>query len=152
MSSPFALDVALSQLQPEPSSTSQLPEAMPVDLPVFANTPVDDIPKLVAKVRNGFFSHKTRPVSYRLRQLRKLYWVIKDHEKELLEACKKDLGKGYFEAMLAEVSWVENDIVFMQNNLEKWMKDEKPADIAFSNKLVSPRIRKDPLGAVLVIG
>lgn len=125
---------------------------MAVNLPVFSDTPVDDIPKLVARVRNGFFSHKTRPVPYRLKQLRKLYWTIKDHEAELLEACKKDLGKGYFEAMLSEINWVENDIIFQQRNLEKWMKDEKPADIALSNKLVGPKIRKDPLGLVLVIG
>lgn len=125
---------------------------MGIDLPPFVETPVDEIPKLVARVRSGFFSHKTRPASYRLQQLRKLYWTIKDHEAEILEACQKDLGKGYFEAMLSEINWVENDIVFMQKNLEKWMRDEKPADIPLTNKLVSPRIRKDPLGVVLVIG
>ena len=125
---------------------------MGIDLPIFAETPVDEIPKLVARARSGFFSHKTRPASYRLQQLRKLYWTIKDHEAEILEACQKDLGKGYFEAMLSEINWVENDIVFMQKNLEKWMRDEKPADIPLTNKLVSPRIRKDPLGVVLVIG
>jgi len=64
----------------------------------------------------------------------------------------KDLGKGYYEAMLSEIKWVENDIIFMCNNLEKWAKDEKPADIDFVNSLMSPRIRKDPLGCVLVIG
>ena len=121
-------------------------------VPLFENTPVEEIPKIVAKVRNAFFTHKTRPVEYRLKQLRKLYWAIKDHEADILEACQQDLGKGYFEAMLSEISWVQNDIVFMTKNLEKWAQDEKPEDISFSNKLVSPRIRKDPLGTVLVIG
>ena len=32
------------------------------------------------------------------------------------------------------------------------MEDEKPSDIDFSNSLVRPRIRKDPLGCVLVMG
>jgi beta-apo-4'-carotenal oxygenase len=118
----------------------------------FQNTPVEDIPKIVAKVRNGYFSHKTRPVEYRLKALRKLYWAIKDHEADILEACQKDLGKGYVEAMLSEINWVQNDIIFMTKNLEKWAKDEKPEDISLSNKLVSPRIRKDPLGTILVIG
>jgi beta-apo-4'-carotenal oxygenase len=125
---------------------------MGVQLPEFKNTPVEEIPKIVSRVRNTFFTHKTRPVEFRLKQLRKLYWAIKDHEDEIREACLLDLGKGYFEAMLAEVSWVENDIVFMTKNLEKWAKDEKPEDISFTNKIVSPRIRKDPLGVVLVIG
>jgi beta-apo-4'-carotenal oxygenase len=121
-------------------------------LPEFENTPVADIPKIVSRVRNTFFTHKTRPLEFRLKQLRKLYWSIKDHEADILEACQLDLGKGYFEAMLTEISWVQNDIIFMTKNLEKWAKDEKPEDISFTNKIVSPRIRKDPLGVVLVIG
>jgi len=123
-----------------------------VELPNFVNTPVEEIPSIVARLRKGFFSHKTRPAAFRLKQLRKLYWAIADHEADLLEACQRDLGKGYFEAMVSEVAWVQNDIVFVTKNLEKWMKDEKPADISLVNKFVSPRIRKDPLGVVLVIG
>lgn len=77
---------------------------------------------------------------------------IKDHEAELLKANKQDLGKGIFEASLTEIDWVTNDIVFVCKNLEKWAKDEKPDDIPLSNALMSPRIRKDPLGCVLIIG
>jgi beta-apo-4'-carotenal oxygenase len=84
--------------------------------------------------------------------LRNLYWAITDHEKELVEALSKDLHKGAFEAFVSEINWTQNDIIFQTQNLEKWMKDEKPADIAFTNRLVSPKIRKDPLGVVLVIG
>ena len=123
-----------------------------MQLPPFTTTPVDQIPSIVSRLRTTFHSHKTRPAEFRIRQLRKLYWAIADHEKELLEACQRDLGKGVFEAMLSEINWVQNDIIFMTQHIEKWMKDEKPADIAFSNRLVSPRIRKDPLGVVLVIG
>lgn len=121
-------------------------------LPVFKTTPVDDIPTIVSRLRNTFYSQKTRPAEFRVKQLRKLYWAIDDHKEELVEACRRDMNKGYFEAMAGEVNWVQNDIVFQTQNLEKWMKDEKPADIALTNRLVSPRIRKDPLGVVLVIG
>ena len=127
-------------------------DTKPVALPAFTATPVDDIPRIVSRVRSAFFTHKTRSLDFRLTQLRKFYWAITDHQAELLEACQKDLGKGYYEAMLAEVTWVQNDILFMTQNLEKWMKDEKPQDISWSNKLMSPRIRKDPMGMVLVIG
>ncbi|RMD42380.1 hypothetical protein DV735_g2733, partial [Chaetothyriales sp. CBS 134920] len=118
----------------------------------FAETPVEDIPKIVARVKQAFYSHKTRPIEFRLKQLRKLYWAIEDHQADILEACERDLGKGFYEAMLAEITWVQNDIIFITKNLEKWAKDEKPEDISLTNKFVSPRIRKDPLGAVLVIG
>jgi len=123
-----------------------------VSVPPFENTLVAEIPKIVARVRNTFFTHRTRPASFRLTQLRKLYWAIVDHEAEILEACQRDLGKGYFEAQLGEITWLKNDIIFTCNNLEKWMKDEKPDDISWSNKLAGPRIRKDPMGVVLVIG
>lgn len=77
---------------------------------------------------------------------------MKDHEEELAEAGKRDLGKPYFEAQLADIAWVENDVVFVANNLEKWVKDEKAPDIPFTNSFLKPRIRKDPLGCVLIIG
>ncbi len=45
-----------------------------------------------------------------------------------------------------------NDIIYTCKNLRRWAKDETPEDIALLNKALSPKIRKDPLGAVLVIG
>ena len=77
---------------------------------------------------------------------------IKDNEPALLEACRRDLGKQPFETFLTEIGWVENDIVFTCNNLEKWAKDEKAKDIPLTNSIVSPKIRSDPLGVVLIIG
>ena len=65
---------------------------------------------------------------------------------------RKDLGKPEFETLITEIDWCKNDIIFVCSKLAKWMADESPPDISFANKLVSPRIRKDPLGAVLVIG
>lgn len=45
-----------------------------------------------------------------------------------------------------------NDIVFLQKNLARFAKDEAAQDIALTLKLFGPKIRKDPMGAVLVIG
>jgi beta-apo-4'-carotenal oxygenase len=75
-----------------------------------------------------------------------------DHEAEIIEACKQDLRKSFFETQLSEIKWVENDIIFVSKNLEKWAKDEKPGDIPLMHYFMSPRIRKDPLGCVLIIG
>lgn len=54
--------------------------------------------------------------------------------------------------MLAESGWLQNDCVFVSRNLQKWVKDEKADDIDLTFKFMSPKIRKDPLGVVLVIG
>ncbi|KAL9589625.1 MAG: hypothetical protein Q9203_001576 [Teloschistes exilis] len=115
-------------------------------------TPIDTIPEIAAGVRNAFNSHKTKSIDYRLLQLRKLYWGIKDNEAALVKACKQDLGKGEFETYLAEIDWCTNDIVFATQNLQSWVKNESAQDIPLANKLLSPRIRKDPLGAILIIG
>lgn len=125
---------------------------MSIELPSFSATPIDEIPNAVEEVRNAFWTGKTRDVEFRKMQLRKLYWGIEDNKHEMLEACKRDLSKGFFEATVAEIAWVQNDIIFMANNLDKWSKDERPDNIDFINRFMSPRIRKDPLGIVLVIG
>ena len=121
-------------------------------IPAFEHTSMDKIAPTCATTRKAFLSHKTRDLEYRKVQLRKLYWAFKDNASLVEEACKKDLGKSQFETYLTEISWVMNDCIFMANNLDRFAKDEKPADIAFTNKFMGPRIRKDPLGAVLIIG
>jgi beta-apo-4'-carotenal oxygenase len=118
----------------------------------FVETAVDEISPIVKRLHDTYYSQKTRPLIYRIKALRKLYWAIEDHKEELLAALKSDLGKGYYASMVEEISWVQNDCIFMANNLEKWAKDEKPEDVGFPNNLMSPRLRKDPLGVVLVIG
>jgi beta-apo-4'-carotenal oxygenase len=118
----------------------------------FEATAVSSIPSIVNLCQTTFRSQKTKPLSYRLTQLRKLYWAINDNADALIEALKQDLGKPTFESFLSEVDWCKNDIVFVTKNLKKWMKDESAPDIPLTNSLLNPRIRKEPLGAVLVIG
>ena len=77
---------------------------------------------------------------------------LRDNEAVILEACKKDLGKGIFESIVTEIDWCANDCIFVCDNLAKWAKDESAPDMPLSNKLLNPKIRKDPLGCVLIIG
>ena len=77
---------------------------------------------------------------------------LKDNADAVYEACKMDLGKPAFETYISELGWCMNDCIFMANNIEKWMKEESAPDIALMNKFFAPKIRKDPMGAVLIIG
>ncbi|KAL2819533.1 Aldehyde/histidinol dehydrogenase [Aspergillus granulosus] len=122
------------------------------DIPELQYTPIEEIQESVARVKQTFLEHKTRDVEFRLIQLRKLYWAIKDHEQQIVEALRSDLRKPRFEAEVGESTWLENDIVFITRNLHKWVKDEKATDIDLTWKFMNPKIRKDPLGTVLVIG
>ncbi|RKF64843.1 Beta-apo-4'-carotenal oxygenase [Erysiphe neolycopersici] len=115
-------------------------------------TPIDSIPSIVNRCKATFSSQTTKPIEYRLRQLRQLYWGLTDYSASLVEACKQDLGKPTFETFVTEIDWCKNDILFVTQNLKKWMKDESAPDISLSNWFVKPKIRKDPLGTALVIG
>ncbi|KAF2458630.1 Aldehyde/histidinol dehydrogenase [Lineolata rhizophorae] len=121
-------------------------------IPQFEHTPLEGIPELARDARRTFLSHKTRPIEYRLVQLRKLYWGLKDNEGILAEALKKDIGKPPYETQLMEVGMCENDILYACKNLDKWTKDQKPEDVPLIHMSFRPRIRKDPLGCVLIIG
>lgn len=115
-------------------------------------TSVDVIPKIASSLVHTFATHKTKPVEWRLKQLRKLYWGFKDNEQAVFDALKKDLNKHPVEAYQAELGWVLNDILFASANLEQWVKDEKAPDIPLMFMPVGAKIRKDPLGCVLIIG
>ncbi|KAH8434960.1 hexadecenal dehydrogenase [Aspergillus melleus] len=121
-------------------------------IPDLEFTPIEEIQSRSSLLRKTFLEHKTRDVEFRLVQLRKLYWALKDHEQEIADALALDLNKPRFETEIAENGWLQNDIVFVTRNLHKWVKDEKAEDIDLTFKFMSPKIRKDPLGVVLVIG
>ncbi|KAF2871640.1 Aldehyde/histidinol dehydrogenase [Massariosphaeria phaeospora] len=121
-------------------------------LPAFEHTALDSIPTTAAQIRASFLSHKTRPLEFRIRQLRKLYWGLKDHEDAITEACLKDLGKPPLETYLSEYAWCVNDVLFMAQNLHRFAKDERAEDTILMNKFFAPTIRKDPMGAVLILG
>ena len=103
-------------------------------------------------VQTAYNLQKTKPFEYRLKQLRKLYCAISDHSDAIIEACKLDLGKPAFETYLSGINWCKNDIVFVTKHLASWMKEEKPSDISLMNTVMKPRIRKEPLGTILIIG
>ena len=77
---------------------------------------------------------------------------LTDNEAAIVEACKQDLNKSVYETYISEIDWCRNDALFVCKNLEKWAKDESAPDIPLMNRLVSPKIRKDPLGCVLIVG
>ncbi|KAF9891947.1 hypothetical protein FE257_002910 [Aspergillus nanangensis] len=122
------------------------------EIPPLQFTPTEEIQERISTLRKTFFEHKTRDVEFRLVQLRKLYWAVKDRSQLIANALAKDLNRPEFETVVAESGWLENDIVFVTRNLHKWAKDEKAEDIDLTWKFMNPKIRKDPLGCVLVIG
>ncbi|KAI5194076.1 hypothetical protein E4T38_09727 [Aureobasidium subglaciale] len=121
-------------------------------LPDFRHTALELIDKIHTQLYTEFHSQKTKPLSWRVAQLRKLWWALKDREQQLSESLHRDLGKPLYDAYFTEIGWVLNDIIFTINSIEKWAKEESAADVPLAYMAVRPRIRKEPLGVVLILG
>ncbi|KAI1125143.1 Aldehyde/histidinol dehydrogenase [Nemania abortiva] len=118
----------------------------------FEATSLDEIARYSQDVRSAFTCQKTKDVEWRLVQLRKLYWGITDCTPKFLAALKQDLGKPAPEAILTEISFCISDLNFALQKLKSWVKDDTDLDYPLTFFAMKPRIRKEPLGAVLIIG
>eukprot|EP00899_Mesostigma_viride_P012608 jgi/Mesvir1/21348/Mv20838-RA.1 len=102
--------------------------------------------KLVATFSQGI----TRPVEWRLHQLNQLLKLVHNHEEEILDAVKVDLGRCRHESFVAELGCFSRNLRLYIKNLRKWLRPEK----ASGNLLVMPctaRVVKEPLGTVLIL-
>ncbi|KAF3760879.1 aldehyde dehydrogenase [Cryphonectria parasitica EP155] len=122
-----------------------------VSIPAFAATPVETISEMCATVRNTYRTLRTKDLEYRKVQLRKLYWAIMDRASQIEEAMLRDLRKSQYETDLTEIDWLTNTIIFTIENLDKWAQDEYPS-VPFHHRPNNIRVRREPMGAVLVIG
>ena len=69
-----------------------------------------EIKSIVTKQRNYFLTGATLPVSTRIDALHRLYAAITEHEKEINDALRKDLGKSGFESYRSGKIWVKADL------------------------------------------
>jgi beta-apo-4'-carotenal oxygenase len=127
---------------------------MPSDIKIapFEHTPVGDIPKKLAEIRQTYNSHKTRDVEWRLKQLRKLWWGLQDFTEKFQASLMQDLHKPPLDAILSEVGYCNMDLSNAIKNLKTWVKDDKDLDYPLQFSPMKPRIKKEPVGNTLVIG
>lgn len=100
--------------------------------------------------REFFASGATRPVEYRLRQLKSLYYIIRINEEEICAALKKDLGKSRYEAYTTEVGVVLTQIAYTLKNLRKWARPER-VPTSFLQLKGSGVVLSEPYGVCLIL-
>ncbi|HSO85837.1 MAG TPA: aldehyde dehydrogenase [Draconibacterium sp.] len=105
---------------------------------------------IIENQQNFFNSHQTLDFNFRKSKLLQLKKVIKELEKEILEALNSDLGKCEFEAFFTEIGLVQYELTNHIRNLKKWAKPKKVPTPLFAFPSVS-YIYKQPFGKVLVI-
>ena len=111
---------------------------------------MNEIPKLVAKLRDTFDAGHTRPLSWRKKQLKQMKALLREGEDELARALQDDLGKAPIEAWATELNLVAREIDHMLSKLDSWAKPRRVHEPVVLQP-AKARIIPEPLGVVLVI-
>jgi aldehyde dehydrogenase (NAD+) len=84
-----------------------------------------DTSKLLQRQRDFFVTGQTRPIEFRLAQLRKLQAAAIAHQDRIIAAVQKDLGRAPYEAYF-ELNMLE-ELKFALKHLRKWVKPQRVA-------------------------
>ncbi|OAA74020.1 Aldehyde dehydrogenase NAD(P)-dependent [Cordyceps fumosorosea ARSEF 2679] len=131
-----------------PFSTHQeIDEASPGSpySPSTASTPAVDA------ATQTFQSNVTKPLEWRIKQLRKAWWMLEDNKERIVDALKTDLHKHRQEALPIDVVGVQSAILEALKHIKSWNADERPARTNPLNFLGGARIRREPKGVALII-
>jgi len=111
---------------------------------------MNSIKTIVNNQKLYFSKEETRDISFRKKQLEKLYKSIKQHENEILNALKADLNKSAFEAYETEIGMVYEELKFMLKNIKNFSKPRriKTPLMHFPSKSYQ---YQDPYGCVLIM-
>lgn len=107
--------------------------------------------QLVKVQRSYFNSNVTKPIEFRIDQLKKLKKILQDNNDALAEAVFKDFGKSKFETILTELFVVFDDLNMAIEKLPEWAAIKSAA----TNMLNTPAdcyIIPEPFGVSFVIG
>ncbi len=111
---------------------------------------VKEIPGLVKKLRGTFNSGRTRPLEWRLRQLKGIKTMVKTRGDDIVAALQKDMSKPSIEALVAEVSFMAQEADLFRKKLPGWMKPEK-VSTPLPVQPGKSQIVREPYGVVLII-
>lgn len=106
---------------------------------------------IIAQQKQYFNSNVTKPVAFRLAQLKKLKAVLKENETQLTQAIYNDFQKGSFHTFLTEFAGVYMALNDAIKNVSRWAKIKK-ARTSMVNFPGNSSIMPEPLGSCLVIG
>nr|WP_229727750.1 aldehyde dehydrogenase family protein [Mycetocola zhadangensis] len=102
-------------------------------------------------LRRTFARGTTKPLAWRVRQLRALRRMLVERGPELENALAADLAKNPTEAQLAELALAVGEIDHTLRHLRRWLRPTRVA-VPLSLAPATAKVIREPLGVVLVIG
>lgn len=109
-----------------------------------------DIPGIVADLRSAYTAGRTKPIAWRVRNLRALRDLLTENGLELEAALHADLHKNPTESQLAEIGFVVGEIDHTLKNLKRWLRPRR-VGVPAAVMPATASIVREPLGVVLVI-
>ncbi|NES96275.1 MAG: aldehyde dehydrogenase family protein [Desertifilum sp. SIO1I2] len=107
------------------------------------------IPQILQQQREFFQTGQTRPLEFRIAQLKRLKQAILDAKDDIISAVNADLGKPELEAYLSEIG-VVREIEDILKKLKSWVKPQN-VKVPIDQFPACAQIYSEPLGVVLVI-
>lgn len=86
---------------------------------------MSDLKEVLQKQKDYFSRGETLDVSFRLQALTVLKRSLHKHEKEIIEALKKDLNKSPFESYATEIGMIMEELNYTLKYLRKWTAVKK---------------------------
>ncbi|CUS20680.1 LAQU0S01e12178g1_1 [Lachancea quebecensis] len=124
-------------------------------------TCVDDIDEIVKTSKasfeerqveiSKFKSPRSQDLKLRLEVLKSLYYSVKDHEAEIIEALLKDFKRSKHETVIMELVVLYNSILQYIKKLPQWIKPEKIKESSALFMFSNVSVDRISLGSVLVI-
>ncbi len=112
---------------------------------------MDSLFNILSNMRRYFNSGATRPVSFRIDQLKKLKAAIRSHEDEIIEALKTDMGKPSFESYASEIGILYTEIEYSIRHVKSW-SGRRRVSTPIIHFLSASAIYQEPYGVILIIG
>ncbi|XP_029467246.1 fatty aldehyde dehydrogenase isoform X2 [Rhinatrema bivittatum] len=109
------------------------------------------IKEKVERARAAFAAGRSRPLDFRMEQLKALQRMINEHEAEIVAAIKDDLNKNKCSVYSYEILGVLGEISLMLEKLPEWTAPQ-PVEKNLVTLRDDVYIHCEPLGVVLIIG
>ena len=109
------------------------------------------LPPVANVLRATYDTGRTRPVTWRLKQLRAIKRMLEDNRDAWVDACEASTMRPRAECELGDVIVAQQELDAMIANLNTWTApEERSTPLALMP--ASSRVEKQPYGATLVIG
>ncbi|XP_013926357.1 PREDICTED: fatty aldehyde dehydrogenase [Thamnophis sirtalis] len=112
---------------------------------------MEKLKRTVDQARAAFNTGKTRPLAFRIQQLKALKKMLEEKEKEFAAALMADLHKSAFNSFSYEFMIILGEIDQMLEKLPDWASPQ-PVEKTVMTLGDKTYIHREPLGVVLVIG